>query len=428
MIHHRLKADEISKLVELSNSLVKEKTGRHLEPVQNEILRQLLMGKRNNDIEVFNSEGKKLTKHYIRGHYIPNLLSSLSFGLGRKVNKRNLLKTLQTKLRVNHSQIAIEQTERDGQVAQNGSLSTPEVSYDINSNSTNYRNSHHLNSSQECRNRFRGNGQVGNSPQADQTQSKKLSDDSPAPTAQEFQSSNYTSAHENSDRSKSNTDGWSTLMHVIKPGVPLLLSIGALSCSFGLSWLANWYGLMNHLNGQLPQAQRGYEIALKLNPSSPEAHYNQGVAYEDQQNYQGAHDEYQLAIKGGLLEAYNNQARLYVLQGNYDAAVSLLRIALPLTEDDRVKADMYKNRGWARLEQGHLALASIDLKEAIKLKSNRAPAYCLMAQVLEREGNEQEAEDYWFKCLEFSRQPQTPEQDKWVELASQRLTPKEGEQ
>ena len=429
MIHNRLKADEISKLVELSDSLVYEKTGRHLEPVQKEILRQLLMGKRNDDIEVFNSEGKELTKQYIRGHYIPNLLSSLSFGLGRKVNKRNLLKILQTKLCVNYSQIAIEQTKRDGHVAQNGSLSTPEVSYDINSNSTNYRNSHHLNSRQEYSNRLQANGQqngqMGNSPQADQAQSKKLSDDSPAPTAQEFQSSNHTSAHENSDRSNSSNFSLLSLINFInlrQPGVPLLLSIGVLGCSFGLSWLANWYGLMNHWKGQLPQAQLGYKIALSLNPLSAEAHYNQGVAEEDKQNYERAFAEYQMAIEGGLIEAYNNQARLYILSGKYDAAVSLLKIGLPLVKNED-KLSLYsflKNLGWARLELGQLEKAKVSLTEAIKLENEQAPAYCLLAQLLERQDMKEKALGEWENCLRFSS-GQLPEEDKWIRIAQQRL-------
>ena len=156
---------------------------------------------------------------------------------------------------------------------------------------------------------------------------------------------------------------------------------------------------------------------------SPAAHYNQAATYEDQHNYPLAQSEYQLAIEGGLIAAYNNMARLYILQGNFDAAISLLRVGLPLAKDD-IKADMYKNRGWARLEQGRYDEAKLDLTEAIKLKSDRASAYCLLAQVLERQTDKKGAVSEWENCLGFAYQPKTPEEDKWVHLARQRLEAK----
>ncbi|MCC5624279.1 tetratricopeptide repeat protein [Nostoc sp. CHAB 5715] len=210
-------------------------------------------------------------------------------------------------------------------------------------------------------------------------------------------------------------------MNFLKSGIPLLLSVGVIGCLFTFSWLANWYGVINHLAGKLPNAQLGYFVALKLNPSSAAAHYNQGAAYEDQQNYERAHAEYQLAIEGGVIEAYNNQARLYILQRNYDSAVSLLRIGLPLAKNERVRANMYKNRGWARLMQDRFTEAKLDLTQAIELKSDRAPAYCLLAQVLEREGDKKSALVEWEKCLGFAYQPKTLEEDKWINLARQRL-------
>jgi tetratricopeptide (TPR) repeat protein len=211
----------------------------------------------------------------------------------------------------------------------------------------------------------------------------------------------------------------------MKPKVLLLLSLGVLGCLFSLSWLANWYGVKNHLAGQLPKAQFGYSWALKLNPLSAAAHYNQGSIYEDQQNYERAYAEYQLAIEGGLIEAYNNQGRLYILEGNYEAAVSLLRLGLPLVKHDQVRALMYKNLGWARLEQGRYDEAKLDLTESIKLKSDRSPAYCLLAQVLEREGDKKGALVQWENCLGFAYQPSTPEEDKWVHLARQSLDAEE---
>jgi tetratricopeptide (TPR) repeat protein len=403
-------ADEISKFVELADSLVYERTGQHLEFVEKEILRQILTGKKNNDIDISTPKNKKLEKSYVQRRCIPKLWAHLSAVIGQKVNKRNVVKILQTiqlqraQLRsVNQNQPkANAGTELKGHSAQNP----------------------HLNSDRECSERLQVNGQMCEPLQASQNESQKAEDCYPDSTAQEFQQSDQTSHFEAREETYSSTFGLPSLMN--KSGVPLLLSLGICGSLFGLSWLANWYGLMNYLDGQLSQAQLGYSIALKLNPSLPEARYNQGVAYEDQQNYDRAHAEYQLAIEGGIVEAYNNQARLYILQGNYDAALALLRIGLSLAKDDRVRANMYKNKGWARLEQGYYAQAKLDLTEAIKLRSDRASPYCLMAQVLERSADKG-ALEYWRKCLGYSYRPETPEEDKWIELASQRLTPRKEE-
>lgn len=411
-----MNANDISKLVELTDTLVYEKIGSHLNLLDKDILRQALSGKKNNAIHF-----PEYTDGYVQRHCAPKLWELLSVVIGQKVYKRNVLKVLQ-KIQVQRARLesviqsqcfANAGTELDSHSAQNDSVLSSKVSYDTNPDDS-HRQNHHLNSCHL---------------QADHFQSPKVSDGLPSSTAQEFQASDHTSDHENSQKSNTSNFGLLTLINFLnfrQPGVPLLLSLGVLSCSFGLSWLANWYGLLNHLDRQLPQAQLGYKIALKLNPLMPEAHYNFGTVYEDQQNYSRAHTEYQLAISGGLVEAYNNQARLYILQGDYDAALALLRIGLPLAKDDRLRANMYKNQGWVRLEQGRLALAKIDLMTAIKLKSTRAPAYCLMAQVLERSADKTGALEHWRKCLGFSYQPETPEEDKWVELASQRLSPRRG--
>lgn len=367
----RMGADEISNFVELADSLVYERTGQHLEFVQKEILRQILTGKNNNDLDISTPKNKKLEKSYVQRRCIPKLWAHLSAVIGQKVNKRNVVKILQT-IQLQRAQLrSVNQNQ-------------PKANAGTELKGDSAQNPHHLNYDREC-------------------------------SESHFEAREETS---------SSTFGLPSLMN--KSGVPLLLSLGICGALFGLSWLANWYGLMNYLDGQLSQAQLGYRLALKLNPFLPEARYNQGVAYEDQQNYDRAHAEYQLAIEGGIVEAYNNQARLYILQGNYDAALALLRIGLNLAKDDRVRANMYKNKGWARLEQGYYAQAKLDLTEAIKLRSDRASGYCLMAQVLERSADKG-ALEYWRKCLGYSYRPETPEEDKWIELASQRLTPRKEE-
>lgn len=436
-------ANDISKLVELADTLVYEKTGQHLEAVEKDILRQTLKGKKLSAIQFASYENS-----YLQRFIAPKLWNRLSVVAGEKVRKKTVLEVLQrlqsqrsasSCTAASHSQLSANaQAELNGHAAFNGSVSCPELR---NGRTTSEESDsvalHEPTSSlaemrcinPHCPNRQNSN-QLREPSQADHTESKTFEDRSPDSTTEEFNSSSQSSQPDNPDETKNSTYGFPSYMNFMKPGVPLLLSLVILSFLFALSWLANWYGVTNHQAGQLPLAQFGYSWALKLNPWSAAAHYNQGATYEDQYNYELARAEYQLAIEGGLVEAYNNQARLYILQGNYDAAVSLLRIGLGLAKNDRVRADMYKNRGWARLHQGRYAEAKLDLTEAIKLKSDSpsgdsfaslAPAYCLLAQVLEREGDKKGALVQWENCLGFAYQPNTPEEDKWIHLARQRL-------
>lgn len=433
--------DDISKLVKLANSLVYEKTGTHLEDVEEAILRQTLTGKKNTAIQF-----KGFTDSYVQRLLAPKLWKLLSKVTGEKVHKKNVLRVLerlqsqpmQSGVASRGKYLAKAQAKSNGRVVfdsfilhaeltdsqnifnspdstlHNSTPSSTRVSYCINPDCTNRHNpSHHY--CMEYGPPSPVNGRLHKPLQAEQAEGKESGNSSTNSTEgepQPFSQAPYSNKAE--PERDSSTHSLAPLVNFFKfmmPGGPLLLSIGVCGSLFGLSWLANWYGAKNHVTGQLPQAQLAYRISLKLNPWSTEAHYNQGSAYEDEQNYQQAHQEYQKAIEGGLVPAYNNQARLYILAGKYDAAVGLLQIGLPLVknEDERVRYSFLKNRGWARLEQDRLEEAKLDLTEAIKLQSQSAPAYCLMAQVWERQGEQKNALAQWENCLGFSYQPQTPE-------------------
>jgi len=385
-----MNGDDISKLVEVADSLVYEKTGQHLEPVEKDILRQTLAGKKLCAI-VFPS----YENSYVQRFRAPKLWERLSVVTGERVRKKTVQEVLER----------LQKQQRD--VLHQGATQAPAVPESQFLTNVKFSlNGFASSSLTQVATTAKGTDEP-NSAATDHHENQKV-------TAQEFrsQSSNF-------NETGSGTSG-SPIFRFAKPGIPLLLTIGVFGCLFALSWLANWYGVKNHIAGQLPNVH-SYSWALKFNPLSTAAHYNQAVAYEDQQNYERAHAKYQLAIEGGLIEAYNNQARLYILEGNYDAAVSLLKIALPLAKDHSVRANMYKNRGWARLEQGRYDEAKLDLAEAIKLDSDRAPAYCLLAQVVESQGDKKGALLEWENCLSFAYQSHSPEEDKWFYLAQQRL-------
>ena len=83
-------AEDISKLVELADSLVYEKTGQHLETVEKDILRQTLRGKKLSAIQCPSYENS-----YVQRFRAPKLWNLLSVVVGETVRKKTVLEVLQ---------------------------------------------------------------------------------------------------------------------------------------------------------------------------------------------------------------------------------------------------------------------------------------------------------------------------------------------
>jgi len=211
--------------------------------------------------------------------------------------------------------------------------------------------------------------------------------------------------------------------------IVLLLGLGLVGWRFVLPKLAiaaNNRAFDNYSAGQLSQAQEALQLATTLNPKIQASYYIQGRLCEDVRDFDCAREKYQVSAKLGLDAAYSELARLYIIQEDYSAAVDLAGKGLDRSKDNkdnkdnRVKYALHKNMGWARLEQGRYREASVHLQAAIKLDSDRASAYCLLAQVLERQGDRQGAIAEWETCLRYAR-PQNPDEDRWIGMARQVL-------
>jgi tetratricopeptide (TPR) repeat protein len=212
--------------------------------------------------------------------------------------------------------------------------------------------------------------------------------------------------------------------HEAKFALAVLLLAGLVALRFSLPSIAVWYnnqGLQNYHDGRLTSAQFDYLRAIKLNPDYLEAHYNLGVLYEDLQQIDKARTEYLAAVQGGLDAAHNNLARLNILNENYAAAVPLLKKGLSLTKIHEVSYDLHKNLGWARLGQERYEEAIVELQAAIDLFPEKAPAHCLLAQVLEKKSDQAGAQREWEICLTYA-DSQRPDEDTWIGMARQRLT------
>ena len=190
-------------------------------------------------------------------------------------------------------------------------------------------------------------------------------------------------------------------------------------------------GFQDYDSGRLDSAESKYERALKLNPDYTEAHYNLGLLYEDLQDLGRARTQYSFAVQSRFAPAHNNLARLEILAENEAAAVNLLQKGIGILEADdqffegkeQVRYSLYKNLGWARLQQQRYPDAQFWLERAISVQAlePQAAAHCLLAQALDAQDRKQPALDAWKHCNTYARNPNAPEEDAWIETAKQRL-------
>ncbi|MBW4683096.1 MAG: protein kinase [Microcoleus vaginatus WJT46-NPBG5] len=203
-----------------------------------------------------------------------------------------------------------------------------------------------------------------------------------------------------------------------------LLLLGLFGIRLGLPKMAFEYnerGVKHYLNNQPVQALKNFNRALKIDPDYGEAYYNRGVIYEDLRDFDRARTEYQSAAKAGIPEAYNNLARLYILNKDYTAAVDLIGQGMKqLYPSRQQKYVLHKNLGWARLGQQRYAEAQEQLQIAIDLVPNRAAAHCLLAQVLEAQDDQKRALEEWKSCQRYALKGSSDE-DTWKGMAEQRI-------
>lgn len=175
------------------------------------------------------------------------------------------------------------------------------------------------------------------------------------------------------------------------------------------------------ITDRLYLAQVNFDRALALKPNYPQAYYHLGRNYELLGDVQKARTAYETARRGKLPEAYNNLARLDILEGHPDRAIPELKEALTLTDDEVILYSLFKNLGWASLSQKNYTSARNYLDTAIALKPNRASAYCLYAQLEEARSRVPESLDRWQRCRKFASRTHVDEK-RWLKIAEERLS------
>ncbi len=222
--------------------------------------------------------------------------------------------------------------------------------------------------------------------------------------------------------------------YLVETGLALAVLLIVTSARLSLPSVARYYnnqGVLQQESGQVTSAIQNYQRAVSLTPGYAEAHYNLGSAYEDILVYDLALSSYQTAVRSDsrLYAAYNNLARVYMLhRKDYANALALLNTALDLdiALEEPAKTDvryaLLKNRGWANLGLMYLTLAETDLRQALALRPSGAAAHCLLAQVLEAQGDRQAAVSQWEDCVRYEKSDVVPVEASWVALARERLS------
>lgn len=178
----------------------------------------------------------------------------------------------------------------------------------------------------------------------------------------------------------------------------------------------NKIGYEYYLNSDFHTALSYLKMAIDLKPDFGSAHYNLGATYEKLDDWNQACEHYKIAMqyqnRAGDA-AMNNLARLEILQGNHVAAIEMIEPILSRVKDNTVKAALHKNLGWAYFQQNCYAQAKQHLLISLELEIDYAPAYGLLAQVQEAQGDKQGAILSWNNFLEAYNHDQQLNRVRW---------------
>lgn len=391
-------ANEVSKLVEVAERSVFKRLEEPLQDVEKSIIRQILEGKKLVDIEY---------SGYASGTIQRILFPKIREKLGRVAKKRVTIRTVQAVLE------ELQQQELYSDAAPQIQHPT-EIQPELN-------NHLDVKDSVSCSELRDGEetAKVSNSVEPEQQP--------PTPVGLIYGINSRYSERQNFDQQNSKRGSpLDTLKVVFKFSAMILLGCigGYVFIGSRIAPFVNELGRNSHKDRQLLMAQQYYRLAALLDPNYAQPRYN--LAYlcdESLHDRKCAIQAHQAAALRGLSESYAELARLQIKDKNYEAALSAIWECLELTKIDKVKAACLKNRAWVRWEQKkRLDEAEYDLRRAIAIEDDSPHSYCLLAQVLEVKGRQQEALEAWRKTKHYATDHyNVPELDKCIEMAKQRL-------
>lgn len=225
-----------------------------------------------------------------------------------------------------------------------------------------------------------------------------------------------------------------------KLGLALTLLIGLVGFHGTLPIIAERIAARGEIleeQGSLQEAETAYQLATSLDRNQSEAHQRLGDLYAAWGRTEEAQDQLYIAVKEGSLPALNSLSTLYLENENPDEAASLLTEALNTIEQtpetQALRAELWSNLGWARIQQGRYAEAENSLKQSISLATQTNPSaettlaqsasarpYCLLAQAAAEGGDRATATAAAQNCIAFAN-PSDSQEDRWAHEAKEYL-------
>jgi tetratricopeptide (TPR) repeat protein len=144
-----------------------------------------------------------------------------------------------------------------------------------------------------------------------------------------------------------------------------------------------------------------YTGTLTKNPGCWMAHYNLGIALNDQGDADGAIAHYRQAVelRPGYAEAHYNLGRLLVQKGQVDEARAHYEKALEINPAD---AAAHNNLGATLFANGRVDDAIAHYQKALAIQPDYADASCNLASALLSKGALDGSIAYYFACLAIS--------------------------
>ncbi len=190
-----------------------------------------------------------------------------------------------------------------------------------------------------------------------------------------------------------------------------------------LAKLLNQWGIESYENGNAHRAEMLYNLSTQLNPFASEPYYNRGWFYEFKLGDRSqAKYSYQKAVLRDSQVAVVAWTRLLLLDDptpdTLQMALTAIEEGLDLVNEDYslVKAGLLKNRGWIFFLGDRLDEAKQSLQEVLAINDRGAHTHCLMAQILEKQGNFNDADRHWSKVID-NADIRYPEHNQCLELA-----------
>jgi tetratricopeptide (TPR) repeat protein len=207
----------------------------------------------------------------------------------------------------------------------------------------------------------------------------------------------------------------------------VLLVIAAVRLSLpSIARLYNDHGARMQASGRMADAATAFRRALSLNPDFAQSSYNLATIHEDLLDTDEAIKRYRQAISidDRFYEAYNNLARVYLARkSDPAAAIALITRAVEMNPaEPGIQYSLQKNLGWAYFRANRFAPAERHLLRALQLRPEGAAAHCLVAQVLDAEGRNQEAVREYEGCAGYGASQQKDIDPDWLALAEERLS------